>query len=72
LTDRIEAPARRVFRKVHATALRQGRVTKRPDPDVLFSTIVGAAIYTAGVRGEGNAKTMRDVRDLAIKSSCLP
>jgi len=72
LTDRIEAPARRVFRKVHAVALRQGRVAKRPDPDVLFSTIVGAAIYLAGVRGEGDAKTMRDVTDLAIKSSCMP
>ena len=72
LTDRIEAPARRVFRKVHAIAVRQGRAAKRPDPDVLFSTIIGAAIYLAGIRGEGDAKTMRDLTELAIKSSCLP
>jgi AcrR family transcriptional regulator len=72
LTDRIEAPARRVFRKVHATAVKQGRVTKRPDPDLLFSTIVGSAFYLAGIRGETDAKTMRDVIDLAVKSSCLP
>jgi AcrR family transcriptional regulator len=69
LTDRIEAPARKAFRKVHATAVKQGRVAKRPDPDVLFSTIVGSAIYLAGIRSENDAKTLRDVIDIAIKSS---
>jgi AcrR family transcriptional regulator len=72
LTDRIEAPARRVFRKVHATAVRQGRVAKRPNADVLFSTIVGSALYLAGIRGETDAKTMREVLDLVVTSSCLP
>ena len=72
LTERIEAPARRTFKKVHATAVRQGRATKRPDPDLLFSTIVGSAFYLAGIRGETDANTMRAVIDLAIKSSCLP
>jgi AcrR family transcriptional regulator len=71
LTQRIEAPARKIFRKVHGTAVRQGRVTKRPDPDLLFSTIVGSAFYLAGIRGETDAKTVRDVIDLAVKSSCL-
>ena len=56
LTDRIEAPARRTFKKVHVTAVRQGRVTKRPEPDLLFSTIVGSAFYLAGIRGETDAK----------------
>jgi AcrR family transcriptional regulator len=72
LTNRIEAPARRVFRKVHATAVRQGRVAKRPNADVLFSTIVGSALYLAGIRGETDAKTMREVLDLLVTSSCLP
>jgi AcrR family transcriptional regulator len=71
LTDRIEAPARQAFRKVHANAVKQGRVAKRPDPDVLFSSIVGSAIYLAGIRGENDAKTMRDVIDIAVKA-CLP
>ena len=69
LTERIEVPARRVFRKVHANAVRQGRVAKKPDPDVLFSTITGSAFHFAGVQGQTGAKTVRDVVDVIVRSS---
>jgi AcrR family transcriptional regulator len=69
LTDRIEVPARRVFRKVHANAVRDGRVAKKPDSDALFSTIVASAIYFAGIRGETDAKALRKVVDIVLMSS---
>ncbi len=69
LTERIEVPARRVFRKVHANAVRQGRVAKKPDPDTLFSTITGSALYFAGIRGETDSKALRNVVDVIMKSS---
>jgi AcrR family transcriptional regulator len=71
LTDRLEVPARKVFRKVHANAVRQGRAAKRPDADVLFSTIVGSAIYLGGVWGETNGKAMRNTIEVVVKSSGL-
>ncbi|MGP0030344.1 MAG: TetR/AcrR family transcriptional regulator [Acidimicrobiales bacterium] len=71
LTERIEVPARRVFSKVHANAVKQGRVAKKPDPDTLFNTITGSAFYVAGVRGQTESKAVRDVIDVVVRS-CRP
>jgi AcrR family transcriptional regulator len=69
LTQRIEVPARRVFRQVHANAVKQGRVARKPDPDTLFSTIAGSALYYANIRGETDAKARRNVIDVVLKST---
>jgi AcrR family transcriptional regulator len=66
LTQRVEVPARKIFRKVHANAVRQGRIGKKPDPDTLFGTITGSALYFAGVRGLTDAKSIRNVVDLIM------
>lgn len=71
LTSRIEVPARKMFRKVHANALRQHRVTKKPDPERLFSIISGSSLYLAGVRGETDHNAKRSIIDVVLKS-CRP
>ena len=69
LTERIEIPARRVFRHVHAIAVKQARVARKPDPDTIFSTIAGSALYFAGIRGETDAKARRNVIEVVLKST---
>jgi AcrR family transcriptional regulator len=69
LTERIEVPARRVFRQVHASAVKELRVARKPDADTLFSTIAGSALYFAGIRGETDVKAQRKVIDLVLKSA---
>ncbi len=69
LTDRVEVPARKVFRRIHARAVRQGLASKKPDADTLFSTISGTAIIHAAIRGEAGPKVMRNVVDVVLRSS---
>jgi AcrR family transcriptional regulator len=71
LTERIEVPARGVFRKVHANAVKQRRVSRKPDPDTIFSTIAGAGLYFAGIRVQSDAKARRNVTDMILRS-CRP
>lgn len=69
LTERIEVPSRKVFQQVHTNAVKQGRVAKKPDPQTLFSTIVGSSLYLAGVRGETGSTALRVVIDIVLKAT---
>jgi AcrR family transcriptional regulator len=69
LTDRTEIPARKVFRRIHSRAEKQGLVGKRPDADTLFTTITGAALFYGAIQGESGPATMRSIIDLALKAS---
>ena len=69
LTDRVEVPARKVSRRIHARAVKQGLAARRPDADTLFSTISGAAIGYAAFHGDVTRKTIRNVAELALLSS---
>jgi AcrR family transcriptional regulator len=69
LTHRTEIPARKVFRRIHSRAEKQGLVSKRPDSDTLFSTITAAALLYGAIRGESGPATMRSIIDLALKAS---
>jgi AcrR family transcriptional regulator len=69
LTERIEVPSRKVFQQVHSTAVRQGRAAKKPDPQTLFSTIIGSSLYLAGVRAETGPAAPRLVIDIVLKAS---
>jgi hypothetical protein len=71
LTERIEVPSRKVFQQVHTNAVKQGRVAKKPDPQTLFSTIVGSSLYLAGVRGETGSTALRAVIDIVLKATRL-
>jgi AcrR family transcriptional regulator len=69
LTDRVEVPARKVFRRIHSRAVKQGRIARRPDSDTLFTTISGAAMFYAAIRGETGPATKRRIVELALNAS---